>query len=295
MIFRGISELHYWQPAAWLHVTGADAFAFLQGQFTNDLRPVASGNSESVYGLWLNQKGRVLADSFVLRGRADDFWIASYFSTAAAIRERLEPYIIADDVAIEDMTGSCGAVTLPFDTAAENQPASSQHLFTFPGRRGGPAMREWIFPSTMRDEVVAALENVRAIDATAMERRRIEAGISAVPVDIGPGELPNEGNLEGEAISFTKGCYLGQEVMARLKSMGQVRRRLVRIRGSGNMPITSSPVFQGGRLVGTCRSVVADGADFVGFALVNLLNFGVGAGISVAPDQKASIAIEEIL
>ena len=58
---------HWWRPAAWLRITGGDAETFLQGQFSNDLRGLRAG-SGAVYGLWLDVKGRVMADSFVLRG-----------------------------------------------------------------------------------------------------------------------------------------------------------------------------------------------------------------------------------
>src|SRR4051794_18742813 len=93
-----------WKPACWLRVTGEDAFTFLQGQFTNDLRELE--RSAAVYGLWLTLKGKVLADSFILKAQAPaGFWIGSYFSPAAVIQQRLDSYIIADDVQIEDVTG----------------------------------------------------------------------------------------------------------------------------------------------------------------------------------------------
>ncbi len=69
-----------WEPAAWLRVSGPDAAAFLQGQFSNDLRPLglapeAKGALPAVYGLWLTVKGKVEADSFVLRGAGpEEFW-----------------------------------------------------------------------------------------------------------------------------------------------------------------------------------------------------------------------------
>ncbi len=92
-----------WRPAAWLRVAGPDAPSFLQGQFTNDLR--ALEKQAAVYGLWLSVKAKVLADSFVLRGAEEnEFWIGSYFSPAAVIRERLESHVIADDVTVEDRT-----------------------------------------------------------------------------------------------------------------------------------------------------------------------------------------------
>jgi folate-binding Fe-S cluster repair protein YgfZ len=67
------SAIFRWRPAAWLRVSGEDAGTFLQGQFTNELRSVGTGG---IYGLWLNHKGKVLADSFVLPRAADagEFW-----------------------------------------------------------------------------------------------------------------------------------------------------------------------------------------------------------------------------
>ncbi|MEX2044537.1 MAG: hypothetical protein WD941_04230, partial [Opitutus sp.] len=101
--FTTAPAIFHWHPACWLRVGGEDAFSFLQGQFTNDLR--ALDTKPAVYGLWLDVKGKVVADSFVLKGRHQDgFWIGSYASPARIIRERLESHIIADDVTVEDLT-----------------------------------------------------------------------------------------------------------------------------------------------------------------------------------------------
>ena len=91
MNFSTSPAIFRWKPAAWLRVTGEDAANFLQGQFTNELRGVPAGGA--VYGLWLTLKGKVLADSFVVRGGtgaggsaaggAEVFWVGSYFSPAA--------------------------------------------------------------------------------------------------------------------------------------------------------------------------------------------------------------------
>ena len=102
------SAIFPWRPACWLRVTGDDAATFLQGQLTNDLRELE--RAPSVYGLWLTLKGKVLADSFVLRGETPNtFWIGSYFSPASVIRERLESHVIADDVTIADETSGWAA------------------------------------------------------------------------------------------------------------------------------------------------------------------------------------------
>ena len=262
-----------WKPAAWLRVTGSDATAFLQGQFTNELRALPARGA--VYGLWLNVKGRVIADSFVLRdAAADGFWIGSYFSPAEVIREKLESFIIADDVAVEDATGAWSGVTLIGEGAAGALAAEAREGWVFRGRRGADESAEWVFPSAQAEAVRAALGGGREIAAEEMERRRIEAAIPAVPVDVGPGDLPLEGGLDEDAISYTKGCYLGQEVIARLKSMGQVRRRLRRVTIAGEeRPELPAALFAGARQAGELRSAVGDGAGgFAGLAMLSLMH-----------------------
>jgi folate-binding protein YgfZ len=112
---------------------------------------------------------------------------------------------------------------------------------------------------------------------------RIAAGLASVPRDIGPGDPPNEGGLEGAAISYSKGCYLGQEVMARLKSRGSVRRALVRVRGTGAPPSVPAPLWIGVRASGELRSAVRDegGGGFAGLALVPVSSAPPGTALGL--------------
>ena len=239
-----------------------------------------------VYGLWLNNKGKVLADSFILRGGAGEFWIGSYFSPADLIRERLERYIIADDVAVTDESGRWFGMTLLGDEgAARERPAGA---LLFPGRRGVAAC-EWM------TEGAPGGNEAPQLGAAELERLRIHASIPAVPADLGPGELPNEGGLERDAISYTKGCYLGQEVMARLKTMGQVRRRLKRVTGTGEVARGPLRLYQGAKPVGELRTTVAEDGGFTGLALLTLLALQPEAPLSLGPDLPPSIALAEPL
>jgi folate-binding protein YgfZ len=280
------TSFHPWQPAAWLRVHGPDAFVFLQGQFTNDLREL--DHTAAVYGLWLNQKGRVLADGFVLRGNEpEEFWVGSYFSPAAVIKERLESHLIADDVMIADETAAWSGVTV----MGTNAIATARSLglgFIFSGRRGLAETMEYV--AAVKPELPAG-----AVRSTAdMEDARIRAGIPAVPADIGPAELPNEGGLETAAISYTKGCYLGQEVMARLKSMGQVRRQLRPVTGTGLPPARPAKLYQGPKQVGELRSTTPEGPGFIGLALLTLMHLRRDAGLSLAPDAPATLTLADI-
>lgn len=286
-----------WRPGCWLRVTGEDAATFLQGQFTNDLRRL--DELGAVYGLWLTLKGKVLADSFVLRGgAANEFWIGSYFSSAAVVRTRLEGHIIADDVTIEDRTGEWAAVSFMGEGAGvlmkENAPRDGS-AFAFRGRRGEGENVEFIFPVATGEPawVEKSKPTLRQFDAEAMERRRIGAGIPAIPADVGPGDLPNEAGLEVDAVSFTKGCYLGQEVMARLKSMGQVRRRLMRVRGDGGkLPARPAALFAGARQVGELRSAVSDGeGGWIGLAMLSLMHLRPGASLALVADAPPALRL----
>lgn len=288
------AAIHRWQPAAWLRVSGDDAATFLQGQFTNDLRGLSQ--ADAIYGLWLTVKGKVVADSFVLRGKQpEEFWVGSYFSRAETIRERLESYIIADDVVIEDVTADWSGLTVFGATEVGRGPATPDELL-FSGRRAREACIERMFRTSEAAHVQAAFGGARELDAVDMARRRIEAGIPAVPMDIGAGDLPNEGGLEAEAISFTKGCYLGQEVMARLKSMGQVRRRLVRVSGArgDELPLLPAPLFAGPRQVGELRTAVRVEAGLAGFAMVSLLHVQPGAKLAFAANAEPQLDVLEI-
>lgn len=291
MTFATQPALFWWKPASWLRVTGADAAAFLQGQFTNDLGNLPAGGAS--YGLWLNVKGRVLADSFVVRAAAADaFWIGSYFSPAAVVRERLEAFVIADDVSVEDLTDTWSAVSVLGAEAEAAIAGAAIGDVTFPGRRARAENFEWVFPVARRDEVRALLVGRAELSAAEMTRRRIAARIPAVPVDVGPGDLPNEAGLDAEAISYTKGCYLGQEVMARLKSMGQIRRRLLRVSGPGAVPAAPTELWLGEQRVGDVRSAVADGGTgWVGLAMLSLLSLKPEGLMSATANGTATVRL----
>lgn len=296
------STFHFYRPGAVLRVSGEDAFTFLQGQFSNQLQhPVGS----AVYGLWLNQKGKVLADSTVLRLGENDFLLTSEGASAAVIRERLEAYIIADDVMIADQSVECaGLVVAGAEGVAEVNaefgglpPQGSflarEDVFIWAGRGALGRHCEVVGLSSRVMDFARKLAaaGVCEIDGVAATVARIEAGVPAVPVDIGPGDLPNEGGLDNTAISYTKGCYLGQEVMARLKNLGQVRRQLCRVRGIGAPPPSLAGLYQGTEKVGDVRSVAPRGDGYVALAMCSLVKLKAGANLSLSPEGEANVEV----
>lgn len=294
--------VYSYQPAAFFRVIGDDSEAFLQGQFTNELR---QPKDVSVYGLWLNQKGKVLADSYVLKRKDKEFAVASVTSSAAVIRARLEEYIVADDVTLADETTRIHALAVSGKRCGElireclgvapspGQFLQRDELMLFPGRRSSDENYELIGSETVVADARHKLLALGGLEAAAdeMEFMRISAGMPSIPQDIGPGDLPNEGGLEDEAISFTKGCYLGQEVMARLKNMGQIRRRLHIIEGPGATLVASAPLYQGERQVGQVRSVANHKDRSVALAMLSLVSLEPESGLSLAPNATPTVRI----
>jgi folate-binding protein YgfZ len=291
-----------YRPGAVLQVGGDDAASFLQGQFTNELR---QATGRVVYGLFLNQKGKVVADAQILRLAEKTFLIESDFSSGDIIRQRLEEYIVADDVSLRDETAAwhglalwgndCGRRLEPLlgGPLPAGQFMRSGEALVFAGRRMQDENYAIIAPAAdihrLRGQLLAS--GCLEAGAGAAEFDRIVSGQPAIPGDLGPGDLPNEGGLEDVAISYTKGCYLGQEVMARLKNMGQVRRRLHVVLGADPAPAARAPLYQRGVQCGEIRSVASRDGKWAGLAMLRLLQLDPAAGLSLAPGAPAEIAI----
>jgi folate-binding protein YgfZ len=279
-----------YSPACVLRVGGADAATFLQGQFTNDLSRMRPGGS--VYGLWLDRKGRVIGDSRVVLGPdASGYWIVSTASPGAVIAKHLGDHIIADDVEVSDETAGWRAVAVIGAGTGAWLSSEPRAGMVFKGRRAASENWEWIHPSSESAGALGALSGARVADALDMERLRIQAAIPSVPGDIGPADLPNEGGLDVDAISYSKGCYLGQEVMARIKALGRVRRALVRVAGPGAPPPLPSGLWQGERREGDLRSAVPAACGFEGLALVSVTSIAGGGSFALAPGSSPTVAV----
>lgn len=183
--------------SAWpqLRVTGADRKRFLQGMVSNDVGALAVGGF--CRATMLNAKGRVLAVLDVIE-EGDGFLLVSEPGTGDKVRELLDKHIIADDVEL-------AVVQRPLFRVWDSLEAvwSAPPVFGEPG----------------------AASPARASEV-AVEARRIEAGLPRYGVDVGEDYFPFEANLE-RAISFKKGCYIGQEVVVRGTTRGQAKKRLV--------------------------------------------------------------------
>jgi folate-binding protein YgfZ len=226
-----------------LRVTGGDRVDFLQGMLSNDVRRLAVG--DGCHALLLSEQGKVVADCVVL-ALADAFVLDARALALARATGALGRYIVADDVELvtEDATHAVGIVG-PHAAAALARlgitaPAAVPYAHALHETDVGP-VRVIRVPQpgaggfvclVPRDRVQAwwrACRDVAGIAPAgfeAFESVRIESGVPADGVDIGPETIALEAPLE-DAISFVKGCYLGQEVIERVSARGHVNRKLV--------------------------------------------------------------------
>ena len=221
-------------------VTGKDRVRFLNGQLTNDIDGLHAHSA--IYACALTAKGKLCADLFV--AATDE---SHYLDAEPVLREslaaRLEKYIIADDVTLEDVTDEFGL----FHLTDPKSPVSCEGIEIFDSTRFGlPGVDLWLPISQTRS--VREKLNQTPIDAEAMENLRIEQGIARWGSELSENVIPNEAGLDERAISYTKGCYLGQEVISRIKSLGHVNRYL-----RGLLPVDNIVLEAGDQLVGAAE------------------------------------------
>ena len=237
------SELRFFAPKGVLKVWGEDAATFLQGQFSQDLE-IEVG--ETAYGLWLNRKGKILADSFVGRTSENDFWVLSYCGDSDLLKSNLEDRIIMDEVETEIPGGEWigvslwgTAIGLALEALGMDRPEKGRFelkddVYAFWGREDETNRLELVAPN---EGALARLEDVldsaKRLSSDEVSLRSIANERFEVGLDIGNDDLPQEVGLGEIAVSYSKGCYIGQEVMARLKSMGRPRRVLLSVVLSG--------------------------------------------------------------
>ena len=276
-------------PSAHLLVTDEDAADFLQSQFSNELRPFEAG--QCTYGLWLDVKGKVIADSVVLCEGEEQFRIFSESCVAEVIAQKLEQHIIADDVEVEALPVGAAialvgaeagemleALGFAVPTAGTSMTVAGVRVFC--GRRSlEPSYELWSESAAEIAGLKARLleRGVRFASVEQVHQARIAAWIPSVPNEIGPGDLPGEGGLVSDAVSLTKGCYLGQEVVARMHNLGRPQRGLFRVSGAGSVPICPLALYnRESKQIGELRSAFSVGSGWQGVALLKTRYAEVG-------------------
>jgi tRNA-modifying protein YgfZ len=246
-----------------IRVAGADRVRFLNGQLTNDLREAKPG--QTIYACVLTAKGRLCGDLFGTPIE-DAFLLDCHPSLRETLPVRLEKYAIADEVEFSDQTDEFCLFhtltpTLPDGILPEGIVSRSN--------RFGLDGCDLLVPITLKN-VVPQLLKEPVLPAAEVETFRIERGIPEWGHELSEDVIPNEAGLDQRAVSYTKGCYVGQEVISRLKSLGHVNRKLC-----GVQLIEGSVLTSGDKLVN-------DSGQQTGFVTSAAMSSKLGAFIGLA-------------
>ncbi len=211
-----------------LIVSGSEAAEYLQGQLTNDTEGIEPG--AWIYAALLDRKGHMQADMRVLRpGDGPGLWLDLEPEGLAAASRHLQMYKIGREVEVADAGDDYVLLSLIGPRATEIARAVEAVSL-----RSGEGV-DLIVPSAERDRIRDALLTAGAVEVSpeAAEIVRIEAGRPRYGAEMGAATMPAEAGIVEQAVSFTKGCYIGQETVARLHYKGKPNRHLRGLRLSG--------------------------------------------------------------
>jgi tRNA-modifying protein YgfZ len=213
-----------------LRITGADRLRFLNGQITNDLRKASE--TAAIEACVLNAKGKMNAHIFV-SAPGDCFLIDAAPELRETLNARLERYVIADDVQIEDATDRFSL----FHVLSHQSPILQYGQIVSVRRFAEPGWDIWS-DAARHDSVSQQLSSAFAlVDSATAESIRIEQGIPRWGYELTEEIIPIEANLEQRAIDYEKGCYIGQEVISRMKMSGQTNKRLCGLISLDDIPL----------------------------------------------------------
>ena len=235
---------------------GPETADFLQGQVTNDVEGLVPGTG--CYAALLTPKGKMLADMRILRGEGW-FWLDTELEALPAVAKMIRTYSIGRDVRPENVTDSRAILSLVgpgTDAALDVAPAAGEHSHV--EGEHGLYVRTDLGVDVICDagdaEGVRAALGVEEVSAETVECLRVESGRPRYGLDLGEDTIPQEAGLNERAVSFTKGCYVGQETVARLHYKGKPNRHLRGLRLDAPAG-TGDEVRLGDRVVGRVGSV----------------------------------------
>ena len=318
-----------------LEIAGRDRVEFLQRMLTQDIKGFSAGQTREAF--WLNRKGRIEAD-LLLCEIGDRILIDCAGAVAANTATTLTNFVFAEDVTIADVSSrdyrlaihgpealhllefaGVGAQAVEKLGALHNCVATSIGdiscvlarvdtcgvcgIEIFVARTGALAL--WNSLMSVHDLLQGGQRRGRPCGWHAFNMARIEGGTPLFEVDFGPASLPHETGLIDRRVSFTKGCYLGQEVVARMNSLGKPKQIVRAFRMmSDSLPVESAQIFAVGNegSIGDEVGVVTSstmspmlGAACVGFATVRYAHSTAGSELIIAAEgrpERATIQAE---
>ena len=260
-------------------VSGADRASYLQGLLTNDIAALKPG--QGCYAAYLTPQGRLIADLNVYE-LGDVMLITVHHDVKDAVLARFDQFLFSEDVQLGDVTSTfaqfavigpdaaavvssllsevpVGALrALPEHGNIRGHFAGTAAIVTRTSDAGEPGFDVYV-DVDQRDALVLALNRagVTSLDAATAEAIRIERGVPLFHRDMDEDTIPLEAGIEQRAISFTKGCYVGQEVIVRVlhRGHGRIARKLVGVRLDGDkVPASGAVVRSGEREIGRVTS-----------------------------------------
>lgn len=266
-----------------LCLTGADRSRFLHGQVTNNVKDLKPG--QGCYAALVTAKGKLQSDLNIYC-LADELLLDFEPGLGPGVAERFEKFIIADDVQVVDVAPHYGLLgvlgpksaevvaKLGLDLVAPEKPLhftrmadpTLGEIYCMNHARGSAAGCDLFVPTgalaAVADKLIAAAKEFGggACGWQALELVRVEAGIPRFGIDMDENNLAPEAGIESRAISYSKGCYIGQEVIARIRTYGQVARALrglVLPDDLRELPVRGTKLFVDDKEVGFVTSAIA--------------------------------------
>jgi folate-binding protein YgfZ len=276
---------------------GPETRSYLHGMVTNEVKALAPG--QGTYAAVITARGKMLGDVRLLLVAPEDALLDMEPEAHAGTLAHLEQFLISEDCELRDADGelallglygpNAGEVVAAVAGAAPSLPLhhhTSARIAGVPVRlvaaapAGVPGFEVLVPPSSAAAVFAALEEAVRAAGGglagdDALERARVEHGVPRYGADMDENTIPLEANLE-HAISYTKGCYIGQEVIAKATYRGHVRRKLVRLQVPPGTA-AGAQLVDGEKPLGQVTSVIPGEDRALGYVRASLLQVGARA------------------
>jgi len=320
---------------AYFTFTGPDRVRYLNAILTNNIKDL--GNGQGVVSLLLNAQGRILAEIETFAD-GEKILLVSYLMIRERLAEVLEKYIIMDDVTFSDDAGKFGTLALEGPRAAEvvkeltgvdldswpqlgwadvkvssrtseritaGKTSSENSEAAIPCRlvrrfAGGEFIAERAKLERLWDVLLQATRRHGggAMGYTALSAQRLVQGVPWFGYDFGEKQIPHEAGLESSHISYTKGCYTGQEIVERVRSRGQVNRRRVELLFSGEgVPENGAELTVDGKAVGFVTRAARSWypPSVLGMGYLSKEHRGVGAKVQWSGGSATVVEFAETL
>ncbi len=274
-------QIHLGKPAL-LEFSGPDAVRFLNGQLTQDVRAVI-GSGRVLPSCVTDAKGKLQFRVWLREGADDCVIVQCSHGNAADLEARLTKYLIADDVEVVARTGEWRLIHVIGDT-----PEAPEDVTSIACNRYGINGTDWWIPSGSES---AAPDSIPVLQGDELETFRIQHKAPEWGKELTEGILPPEAGLDPTDISYNKGCYIGQEVISRIKSAGKVNKTLQQISFDAALPCEGLElVSSSGKPAGEITSIspIADGNQRLALAYikrnaedVKLLSNGESHAVSI--------------